>query len=113
MRMHSRRIALFIALFAILSSTPAHAQIAASRNAGQRGFIEGTAFLFPQDTSIDGTNLVGDLLVRDEGFVKPAQWLQFAAGFDLRANTHDQVENEWRLDFRDRGELRPRLSVRR
>jgi len=62
---------------------------------------------------VDGTNLVGDLLVRDEGFVKPLPWLQFAGGLDFRANTHDQVDDSWRVDFRDRGQLRPRVSIRR
>jgi hypothetical protein len=78
-----------------------------------RGFVEGTGLAFPQDTPLDGTNLVGDLLIRDEGFVKPLPWLQVAGGLDFRANTHDQVDDSWRVDFRDRGQLRPRLSVRR
>jgi hypothetical protein len=46
-------------------------------------------------------------------FLKPAGWIQFATGLDLRANTHDQVESEWRLDFSDRGVRRPPASVRR
>ena len=40
-------------------------------------------------------------------------WLQFSAGADLRLNSHDQVEDEWRLDLSDRGIRRPRLSLRR
>ena len=53
-------------------------------------------------------SVVGDLLAREEVFVKPAPWLQFAGGLDVRANTHDQVERRWRVDFGDRGVLRPR-----
>ena len=46
-------------------------------------------------------------------FFKPAPWVQFAAGFVGRANSHDQVERAWRLDIRDRGIRRPALSTRR
>ena len=63
----------------------------------------------PQDTK----RLIGDALFREEVFVRPAGWIQFAAGLDLRANSHDQVEDEWRLDFGDRGVRRPRAAVRR
>ena len=86
---------------------------AGAQSAGMRGFVEGTGIVFPQDTPLDGTNLVGDLLIRDEGFVKPLSWLQVAGGIDVRANTHDQVEDSWRVDLRDRSQLRPRLSIRR
>jgi hypothetical protein len=96
-------------LFVSLRCVPeAHAQIA-----GERGFIQAGGSFFPDTTLKDSTQVVGDLLVRDEGFVKPAKWLQFAAGFDLRANSHDQVDSSWSPDFSDRGTLRPRLSVRR
>jgi hypothetical protein len=57
--------------------------------------------------------VVGDFLVREELFVKPAPWLQFAGGLELRANSHDQVDDHWRLDLDDRGTRRPRLSLRR
>ena len=42
-----------------------------------------------------------------------APWIQLAAGVELRANTHDQVDDDWRFDVSDRGALRPRLSLRR
>ena len=35
------------------------------------------------------------------------------AGGDFRANTHDQVEDVWRVDWEDRGLRPPRISVRR
>ena len=79
----------------------------------QRGFVEGSAFLFPQQAPNDPTRLVGDLLAREEVFVKPAPWVQFAAGLDLRANSHDQVDDRWRLDLDDRRVQRPRASLRR
>jgi hypothetical protein len=99
----------------------------------QRGFLEGRGFLFPQTVPNDSTHAVGDVLFREEVFLKPAGWIQFAAGLDLRANSHDQVEKwrvapgewrldpatwplnpqKWRLDIEDRGVLRPRASIRR
>jgi hypothetical protein len=86
---------------------------AAAQTVSQRGFAEGTATLFPQRTIQDPTRAVGDLRVRDELFYKPAPWVQFAAGIDVRANSHDQVDDSWALDYWDRGIRRPRLSVRR
>lgn len=68
---------------------------------------------FPQQAPNDTTRAVGDLLARGDLFVKPAPWIQFAAGLDFRANSHDQVDDRWRLDLDDRGARRPRLSLRR
>jgi hypothetical protein len=79
----------------------------------QRGFVEGRDFLFPQSAPNDATRNVGDLLAREEVFLKPAEWFQIAAGLDLRANSHDQVEGEWRFDWDDRAIRRPRLALRR
>lgn len=77
------------------------------------GFIEVKGNLFPQQTTNDETQTVGDVLWRQEGVFKPAPWLQLAAGMDLRLNTHDQVDDEWEVDWEDRG-LRPSpLTLRR
>src|SRR5688572_11481932 len=78
-----------------------------------RGFVEARATGFPQDAPNDHVNAVGDVLAREEVFVKPTGWIQFAAGLDARANTYDQVRRGWRLDFNDRTLLRPAWSVRR
>ena len=78
-----------------------------AQTVGQRGFVEGGGLLFPQTTVNDDAHVVGDLLVRDEVFVKPSRWIQFAGGLDLRANTHDQVDSPWRPDLGDRGALAP------
>ena len=78
----------------------------------ERGFIDGRGVWFPQTAPNDTTQLMGDLLFREEVFAKPTTWIQFAAGLDLRANSHDQVEDQWRLDFSDRGVLRPRAAIR-
>jgi hypothetical protein len=98
---------LFVALALIV------AQPAAAQSLSQRGFIESRAFLFAQAAPNDPTREVGDLLVRDEVFAKPAPWIRFAGGVELRANTHDQVDDEWAVDAADRGLRRPRLSIRR
>jgi hypothetical protein len=46
-------------------------------------------------------------------FYKPAKWLQMAGGVDALINSYDQVDSSWRVDFADRGVLRPALTVRR
>src|SRR4051812_1015276 len=79
----------------------------------ERGFVEGTAWLFPQAPSNDRTYVIGDLLLREDLFLKPTGWIQFAAGVDLRANTHNQVDARWRLDVSDRDPLRPAIALRR
>jgi hypothetical protein len=79
----------------------------------QRGFVEGSVLAFVQETPNDSAQGVVDLVVREEVFVKPAAWLRFAVGLDVRANSHDQVEDRWAIDVRDRGIRRPRVSLRR
>jgi hypothetical protein len=79
----------------------------------QRGFVEVAAIGFPQKAPNDAVQAMGDLIARDEVFVKPASWLQFAGGVEIRANSRDQVDDNWRIDFSDRGTRRPPFSIRR
>ena len=79
----------------------------------QRGFLEGSLVGYPQEAPNDPTQLVGDFLARDEVFVAATPWLRLAAGLDFRANSHDQVDDSWAVDFTDRTVRRPRLSIRR
>lgn len=79
----------------------------------QRGFVELRDVLYRQAAPNDPARNVVDVVAREEVTIRPARWTYFTAGFDLRANSHDQVEDEWRIDFRDRGIQRPRLAVRR
>jgi hypothetical protein len=95
---------------AALLSWPA---TAGAQTISQRGFIEGRGFVFPMSAPNDTTQEIGDLLIREEVFLKPRPWIQLAVGLDLRANSHDQVESEWRLDVSDRGVRRPRAAIRR
>ena len=97
----------------LLSLLLATASPAAAQSVSQRGFVEGRGYLFFERAPNDATRAVGDLTVREEVFVKPVPWMQFAGGVELRANTHDQVEDAWRTDASDRGARRPRLSIRR
>jgi hypothetical protein len=89
------------------------ASSAAAQAVSHSGFVDGRLFGFPQAVPNDTTRIIGDALFRNEIVLRPADWFQFAAGLDLRANSHDQVEDRWRLDFEDRGVRRPRAAVRR
>ena len=84
-----------------------------TRVLSERGFLEGRAIGFPQTSPTDATRTFFDGLLRQEVFLKPARWLQFAGGLDVRGSSHDQVDSTWQVDFRDRGTLRPRIGVRR
>ena len=79
----------------------------------QRGFVDGRAVGYFQEAPNDSQLAVGDALLREEVFFRPSRWFRLAAGLDLRANSYNQVEDEWRLDFDDRGVLRPKAALRR
>jgi len=90
--------------------------VAAAQTISQRGFVDATLTTFPEDAPNDTVNAIGDLLIREEVFVKPSPWLQFAAGVDVRANTHSHVDARWRPGINivdDRDLTRPALSIRR
>ena len=77
------------------------------------GFIEYRGVRYFESVPKDPTNFVGDLLVREDVFVKATEWLQFAAGFDFRVNSHDQVDDSFRLYDSDRTIKRPAVALRR
>ena len=83
-----------------------------AQSISHRGFVEGVAHAFPQTMADDRAHLVADVLAREEIFARPVEWLRLASGFELRANSHDQVEDSWRVRFWDRTDRRPRLTVR-
>ena len=76
------------------------------------GFLEGRGFLFAQEAPNDAERRMFDGLFRNELTIR-ADWFSMVAGVDLRANSHDQVDDDWEIDYEDRGVLRPRLSLRR
>ncbi len=108
----SRRTILIIGA-TLVCLTIAGSQTAYAQTFSQRGFVEGKGQLFFEEDPNDQPRTVGDALLRQEVFIKPSTWLRLFAGVDLRANSHDQVEDEWRLDFEDRSILRPKAAVRR
>src|SRR4029450_8208094 len=77
-----------------------------------RGFVEAVGYAFPQTTQNDDAHLVGDLLAREEVVARPVEWLRLTGGLELRANSHDQIDDSWSLRFWDRTDRRPRLVVR-
>lgn len=79
----------------------------------QRGFVEGRVTGFARATAHDDARAVVDLLAREELFITPARAWQLAAGVDLRADSHDETDRRWALDWQDRGARRPTLSLRR
>ena len=102
-----------VALALVVASSAWSSSTLYAQTFSQRGFVEGRAFEFPETTPTESTRTIADLLAREEVVVKPARWVQFAAGLDLRGDSHSQVEPEWRVDFEDRSILRPRIAVRR
>jgi hypothetical protein len=100
-------------LFLVVVLSWSRATAVFAQTVSNRGFAESAIAVFPEDAPNDPVNAVTDVLLRDELFVKPAAWLQFAGGLDLRLNTHDQVERSWRIDLTDRTILRPAVSARR
>ena len=109
-RLKALHKSLFVIVVALVSS---RGTAVGAQTLTQRGFVDGSAVLFPQEALNDPTQVMGDMLARGELIVKPAPWVQFAGGLDLRANSHDQVEDGWRFDVDDRGIRRPRVSLRR
>src|SRR5437868_15529648 len=107
----SRRVLLLGLIFSGLSVLLV--QPAAAQAISQRGFVDVRETVFPEVAPNDRQRLVADGLVREEVFVKPWSWLQFAAGMDLRANSHGQVDTRRRVDLDDRTILRPAAALRR
>ena len=79
----------------------------------QRGFIETRGSFFPQTTPSDSGRAIGDVLLRYEMAYKLTPWLKFNGAIEGRTDTHRQTERQWRVDWQDRGMLRPAVSLRR
>src|SRR5262245_517080 len=103
-----KRHALCAAAFVLWAAATAGAQAVS-----ERGFVQLQGVAFPQTAPNDPRTEIGDVLVREEVFLRPAHWLELAGGLDVRANSYGQVEDTFRLDYEDRGVLRPRAAVRR
>ena len=94
-------------LVALLFAVPLNAQEFTYRGFGQ---IQST--VYPQTTPQDDDRAGAEALFRFEAAYKPADWLTLSGSIDARGDTFEQVERESRFDVRDRGFLRPALSLR-
>jgi hypothetical protein len=96
-------------VFALVALAPMYAHAQAFT---QKGFLETKGIAYPQTTTIDDTQVIGEALLRYEAAAKPATWLWLNGGIDARADTHDQ--SEWDgIGWSDRSTKRPGLAVRR
>jgi len=91
----------------------ASASAAFAQSFAQKGSFDARGTAYPQTTSNDDTQLVGEFLFRYEATLRPVSWLKVTGTGDLREDTHDQTSDSWAVDWQDRGAQRPRLSVRR
>lgn len=91
----------------------AFATVLLAQSFDQRGFIESQTLLYPQTAPNDSGQAVTSMLLRWEPSYKFSKWLTLYAAFDARADSHEETDREFRLDFDDRGIRRPALSARR
>jgi hypothetical protein len=84
-----------------------------AQTVSHRGFIQARTVLYPQEAGGDDRQVLFEGLLRYEPTVRIAPWLRAFGGIDLRADSWDQTDEELRPDFRDRGVLRPTVSIRR
>jgi hypothetical protein len=82
------------------------------QNFEQRGFIENQALFYPQKAPNDSAQAVDQAAIRWEASYKLTPWLKLNGSLDARADTHQQVDREARLDLDDRTIQRPALSLR-
>jgi hypothetical protein len=79
----------------------------------QRGFLDTRLTLYPQTAPNDSGRVIGESLFRYEASFQATPNLRFNGSFEARTDTHRQVERSLRLDWQDRGLLRPTFSLRR
>ena len=103
----SAAIAILLAAVCLLPDT------AWTQPISHRGFIDYGGVWYPESAPNDRAYFVGDVLVREELFVNATPWLQFAAGFDFRVNSHEQVDEGWQLYDSDRTIKRSPVALRR
>jgi hypothetical protein len=87
--------------------------IATAQTFTQRGFLENTGTVYPQEAPNDAGRVVGESLFQYEGFYAISRALQLAGAIDLRTDTHRHVERELHFSWWDRETQRPAAAVRR
>ena len=90
----------------------AHSTVLA-QEVSHRGFIQARSVLYPQEAIGDDRQVLVEGLFRYEPTLRIAPWLRAFGGIDLRTDSWDQTDGELQPDFRDRGVLRPTVSIRR
>jgi hypothetical protein len=78
-----------------------------------RGFLETRFIAYPQTAPSDRGRAVAESLLRYEAFFKLSPQWRLSGALDARADSHRQVERDWRLSWQDREVRRPALEVRR
>src|ERR1700742_3234495 len=78
----------------------------------QKGFVEAQLTGFPQTTPNDSGNVVARGIFRWEMAYKVYPWLTLSGGIEARTDTHHETERALRLDYENRGMLRPAFQVR-
>jgi len=86
---------------------------ASAQNVRHRGFVDLKTTLFPQTGANDSGRVIQEALLRYEVAAELTPWLKVNGGLDARSDTHHQSERSLRIDWQDRGFLRPTLSLRR
>jgi hypothetical protein len=95
------------ALLALLCET------AAAQSVEQRGYLELSFKGYPQTAPGDSGRAIGESLLRYEPSFALGSALTLHAGFDVRSDTHRQVERDFNISYWDRSVRRPALQVRR
>lgn len=79
----------------------------------QRGYLDLRTMFFPQTAPNDSSRAIADALFRYEVSAKLTPWFKLNGAIDARSDSHRQTERSLRLDWQDRGFLRPAFSFRR
>jgi hypothetical protein len=87
--------------------------LAAAQDFTERGFLDSTAWFYPQTAPGDSGQAVGQELFQYEAFLKVSDSLRLSGGIDAEIDTHQETERTLHLSWWDRLERRPAFEVRR
>jgi hypothetical protein len=87
--------------------------LATAQDFTERGFLDSTAWFYPQTAPGDSGQEVGQEWLQYEAFWKVSDSLRLAGGIDAEVDTHEQIARTLQLSWWDREEQRPAFEVRR
>jgi hypothetical protein len=87
--------------------------LAAAQDFTERGFLDSTAWFYPQTAPGDSGQAVGQESLQYEAFWKVSDSLRLAGGIDAAVDTHQEVARTLHLSWWDREEQRPAFEIRR